>query len=133
MALVINSSCIGCGACESACPQGAIHQSDNFIVGYFVDPIMCNDCNLCISVCPIDGFETADTWAVCYKRGCPLSSKHYNGWTCSQYNQRCKTCDGVLWTAPESDIPYCPVCDASQGHSAKCPKVNQAKRLLFHR
>jgi Fe-S-cluster-containing hydrogenase component 2 len=130
MALVINGSCIGCGACESACPQLAIHQSDNFIIGYIVDPVMCNDCQRCIQICPIDAIETDKNWAVCYGKGCPLSSKHYEDWSCSQYNQRCKSCNGSLWMAPGTDTYYCPVCDSGNGHSAKCPKINQAKRLL---
>lgn len=130
MAVFINGSCIGCGACESACPQVAIRQSGNFVIGYIVDPIMCNDCRRCIDICPVDSIEDDRNWAACYGKRCPLDSRHYAGWKCSQYNMRCSFCGGALWAAPVSEEYHCPVCESNNAHVAKCPKPNQTKRLL---
>ena len=63
------AECIGCGACESACPQEAVSQSETFPVTYRVDPLLCNDCERCESLCPVDGFTIADGWAICHARG----------------------------------------------------------------
>ena len=74
MALKILDGCIGCGACESACGQRAISQSESFAVMYVIDPLLCNDCVDCVTVCPVDAIVADLEWAVCFGRGCPLGS-----------------------------------------------------------
>ena len=51
MAYVINSSCIGCGACTAECPVDAISEGDGV---YVIDPNKCIDCGACCGVCPVD-------------------------------------------------------------------------------
>jgi len=46
-------ACIGCGACEGACPVEAIKMED----GKAVVSDACIDCGACISECPVDAIE----------------------------------------------------------------------------
>lgn len=43
--------CIRCGACEGACPVGAISFKKD---KYVIDPKVCIGCGLCNSVCPVE-------------------------------------------------------------------------------
>jgi NAD-dependent dihydropyrimidine dehydrogenase PreA subunit len=132
VALRIIYACIGCGACEFGCPQGAISQSDGFPVVYVIDPLMCNDCEECVPLCPVYAFETDPAWAVCEGRGCPLSSKRYADWQCTQGAERCATCGSMLWRAPGSDAWICRRCDLAAGeYGASCPKVKKAGLLAL--
>jgi len=40
--------CVGCGACEDSCPNGAIVVDDIAII----DDRKCNDCGTCVDECP---------------------------------------------------------------------------------
>ncbi|MGO9560848.1 MAG: indolepyruvate ferredoxin oxidoreductase subunit alpha [Acidimicrobiales bacterium] len=128
---VDDEECLGCGACESACPKGAISQSTGFPVTYLVDPLLCNDCNLCLVVCPVVGLLSDAGWAVCHGRGCPLSSHRYEGWECSEGVERCERCGAMLWRplGGEWTCSSCRGAGAGAGHVATCPKIRRAARL----
>ena len=132
MALEVDErECLGCGACESACPAGAVSQGQGFPVAYMVDPLLCNDCNRCLAVCPVDGLVPSEGWAVCHGRGCPLSSRRYAGWECTEGQERCGACGSVRWREPGGEWA-CRACRGSEegrAHQASCPKVKRAARL----
>lgn len=123
--------CLGCGACESACPPGAITQGGDFPVAYVVDPLLCNDCERCLVVCPVEGLVPDAAWAVCHGRGCPLSSGRYAGTECSEGRATCPTCGSVLWRV-DGAAWECRVCKAAAAgtRTAACPKVRRAQRRL---
>ena len=50
MAYVIGNDCVSCGACESACPVGAISQGDEH---FEIDAGTCIECGSCASTCPM--------------------------------------------------------------------------------
>ena len=54
MAITIDTdTCIGCGACESACPLDAISVDDVASV----DEDVCCECGACISSCAVDAIS----------------------------------------------------------------------------
>ncbi|MHB1519031.1 MAG: 4Fe-4S dicluster domain-containing protein [Acidimicrobiales bacterium] len=132
MAYLVADTCIGCGACEFACRRGAISQTEEFPVVFVVDPLSCDDCADCVAVCPVDAMAPDPAWAVCYGRGCPLSSSRYAGWKCSTGDPRCDVCGSMLWLAPQ-DGWTCSRCRLGEsGKGASCPKVRRAE-LTAHR
>ncbi len=128
---VDEAECLGCGACEFACATGAISQSAGFPVAYVVDPLLCNDCDRCLDVCPVDGLVPDEGWAVCHGRGCPLSSKRYADWECSEGRERCRACGSMLWRAPGGswECRTCRTVGDGTVRGATCPKVRRAARL----
>jgi dissimilatory sulfite reductase (desulfoviridin) alpha/beta subunit len=55
------AACTGCGACEAACPDGAVSLADGLAV---VDPAACLACGRCVAVCPTGAMSGADGWRV---------------------------------------------------------------------
>lgn len=49
----INNSCIGCGKCQSVCPQNCIVKGKP----YFVEQEHCLHCGNCLNVCPVGAVE----------------------------------------------------------------------------
>lgn len=56
MAMKVTDACVNCGACEDACPVGAISAGDSIHV---VDADACLDCGACKDTCPTGAIEEA--------------------------------------------------------------------------
>lgn len=57
MTIVVNQElCSGCGACESACDNGAIRMNDGLAV---IDQEKCTSCRVCMDVCPSGALEVS--------------------------------------------------------------------------
>ncbi len=58
MAFSINQHCVNCFACESVCPNQAIHEAKPHFI---IEAKLCTECNgeydepQCASICPIEG------------------------------------------------------------------------------
>lgn len=60
--------CIGCGVCETMCPQGAVHLTAGPDAHSVVDPSICRGCGICVAECPtgavqLGGFSDAELLA----------------------------------------------------------------------
>ena len=60
---VIESLCIGCGACDFSCPTGALHKTETFLGLFEIDPFTCNDCGDCVPKCPERAIVVDPTWS----------------------------------------------------------------------
>ena len=49
----ITDSCIGCGACQSACPQKVITEGEP----YWIDEAHCLQCGGCFEACPVEAVQ----------------------------------------------------------------------------
>ena len=123
MSFRIAPGCDGCGICSRACPRGAISFTLHDTTPLAVTALECNDCAKCAVVCPLGIIEPDPAWAVCLGRGCPLISKRYEGWACTEGRTRC-ACGNPLWKSPETREWRCVKCDL--GGKAACPKARRA-------
>lgn len=123
---VLESVCIGCGACDYACPNGALHKTDSFLGLFAIDPYRCDHCQDCLPKCPVDAIVPDPAWVVCHGRGCPLSSTRLGLVECNIFSDTCPTCSGPLWRRPDAAWA-CPRCD--DGGTAGCPKVRMLDRV----
>ncbi|MFI5041969.1 MAG: 4Fe-4S binding protein [Acidimicrobiales bacterium] len=120
---MLAEACIGCGACEYACPTAALRKTDSFLGVFAIDPLTCDDCGACVPKCPVSAIEPDPAWAVCGGHGCPLSSKRLAAVTCAVWQERCPDCGTTMWQAEPSRAWSCPRCDLHL--KVACPRTRQ--------
>lgn len=123
MSYWISPLCYGCGMCVPSCPRGAIHPSKGYMAAFEISSLDCNDCAKCTIVCPVAAIGPDPDWAMCRSRGCPLAGRRYGTWACTEAGQRCPTCGGSLWKAPDADVWACAYCDPDI--RVACPKIRK--------
>ena len=123
---VLDDVCIGCGACDYSCPNGALYKTDSFLGLFTIDPYRCDSCGDCLPKCPVVAIVPDPEWVVCHGRGCPLSSTRLGMVECNIFSAQCDGCGGPLWRN-DGDAWGCPRCDAER--KVGCPKVNMFDRV----
>ena len=58
MTYTITDACCECGACEAACPKGAIKEGERH---YEIDASICAGCGTCASLCTEDAIVLVPT------------------------------------------------------------------------
>lgn len=58
----VDDTCIGCGACEHACPgrvDALFKMPDDFLGRFAIDQDECINCGKCVPLCPVDCIHDA--------------------------------------------------------------------------
>lgn len=79
----IDETCIGCGACDHACPGkvDAIRRVEHDFLGRFVIVLEeCIDCGFCVPLCPVDCIHDARVQGLVEGAGGYIRIKELQAW-----------------------------------------------------
>ncbi len=79
----VDDTCIGCGACDHACPGkvDAVYEVAGDFLGRFAIVIEeCIDCDLCVPLCPVDCIHDARNEGLASKDGDLEQIKKLQSW-----------------------------------------------------
>ncbi len=79
----IDDTCIGCGACEHACPGkvDAIHRVEDDYLGRFVVVLEdCIDCGRCVPLCPVACIHDARSEGIVERSGGYTRIRELQAW-----------------------------------------------------
>jgi len=80
----IDSSCIGCGACEHACPgkvDAVFVIPGDFLGRFYIQAEACINCGKCVPLCPVDCIHDAHDGEGTPARGRPSAVDALQTWT----------------------------------------------------
>lgn len=83
----IDQTCIGCGACDHACPGkvDAIYKVPDDFCGRFAIVVEeCIDCGMCVPLCPVDCIHDARTEGVTAGSGGYLRIRELQAWAAAR-------------------------------------------------
>ena len=79
----VDDTCIGCGACDHACPGkvDAVYEVPGDFLGRFAIVVEeCIDCDLCVPLCPVDCIHDARNEGIASKDGDLEQIKKLQSW-----------------------------------------------------
>ena len=79
----VDDTCIGCGACDHACPGkvDAVYEVAGDFLGRFAIVVEeCIDCDLCVPLCPVDCIHDARNEGLASKDGDLEQIKKLQSW-----------------------------------------------------
>jgi ferredoxin len=121
----VSEDCTACGACERACPTGALTYSLHEFQGYDLKflPVNCVACGICQQVCVPDAItiEPHPSFQYVFANQEPVV-------LIEGEITRCERCSAVM--AKKTEVDLCPICQHRREHPFGGPIPERLLRLV---